>query len=552
MKIIGKKYSALVLVIFILFFVGLFANFVSANIKPIFAKDLYFHDESSNSVVGANVYRQFFPPQLRLNPLIENYKISDWLEAKYWMHVPPAFAYIPYPLYVLDGQVSVEMKRLSYALVTLLTGIFFMAIVRVFLKDFKFLLASFVAVALWLNLPYTKDLIMGFQFGLSDILLAFTTVLSFASVAYFYRHRNEPDRIKTWHYLVIGGLCALPFAAKSMLGLIPFATMILAIIYRRNFFKSLIYIVAGFVVIAAVFYLPLYLASPKIFVYEFMTSFKHFDNYEGWQRPWNIFFTDYLPNRYLIGKQNMNIFFALYALGFVSIFLIKDKTQRAILLVSGIWFLWNLAVVSFVKSKAPNFVYSTILFGIFFVIANISVIVGYIFKRFQKFFEKISVKFVNISIVVLLLVSGGFMLLTSVEAGVAFAKERVNNAQIGENAQFYDLSVYGRDQGWNSDDLVIINSENAYWLRFYVMFISGSEGVHSGQMEDFLSQNRNAKNIVMKKYKRVHFIKKSSGCVADPFYIPHDLIQYSGGYTIYSFNSEKLNHYVPSNKQLCY
>lgn len=552
MRIIGdKKNVSLIFLVFIFLFTALFSNFVKENIKPIFAKDLYFHDESSNSVVGANVYRQFFPPQIRLNPLIDDYKISDWLEAKYWMHIPPLFAYVPYPLYLLDGGVTIEMKRLSYALVTFLTALLLILIAKKYLKSFRFVFASFLAVSLWLLTPYTRDLVVGYRFGLSDIVLAFTTVVSFGGLAYYLFFLRSQNRFDIWRHLLIGASCALPFCAKNMLGLIPAATIFFLLLGSKDKLKKILSFAGGFLIVAGLFYLPLFFASPKVFIFEFMTSFKHFDNYEGWQRPWNIFFTDYLPNNYLLNLRNLYIFFALYILSFFSSISIKDKNSRDLILLSGIWFIFNLAIVSFVKSKAPNFVYSTYLFGLFFIISNVVNAVAFLFGWFDKLVSKISAGFINALMIILIFLSGLVCIIGVSQATKAFAGERANNIQSGGNAKFYDLCMYGKKIGWDKDDLVIIDAPNAYWLRFYVMFVTGAEGVHYEQMANFMRSNEYYREVILNKYKKIHFVKLANVCANDPLYLQFESKITNNGYTIYSYASQKLSDLKPISVQLC-
>lgn len=541
----------LLIFVFVFLFTAIFSNFIKINLGPLFAKDLYAYDESANSVAGANVYRKFFPAQLRLNPLVDDYGLNDWIEAKYWMHIPPLFAYVPYPLYVLDGGVSIEIKRLSYALVTFLTGIIFIIIAKVFFKQFKYILSSFIAACLLLFTPFTKGLIIGFQFGLSDIVLAFATVIAFVGVAYYFIILRQQSKTRLWPYALIGAACALPFCVKSMLGLIPMATVAVMILFDRKGLKKLMYFILGFILIAGAFYIPLCIESPKIFLYEFMTSFKHFDNYEGWQRPWNIFFSDYLPNNYLVNPRNMYLFFGLYALGFISVFLVKEKPQRNLLIVSGIWLIWNLAVVTIVKSKAPNFIYSTYIFGLFFIVANIFIILDYVFSGAQIIFKRFNLRILNAVNLLVIFGAGVYATYCVYRTAVAFADRRANNIQISESAKFYDLAVRGRELGWGSDDLVIIDAPNAYWLRFHVMFVSGSEGVSVAQMAGLVAGNASARSVVMSKYKRVHFIKLSDVCSNNPFFASPDSIWHYNGYTIYSYNSQKLSYLYPREQLLC-
>src|SRR3989344_6576258 len=118
-----KYRKALAVLVLCLAFSTLFIRNTKNDFPLIFKKDLLAHDESSNSVVAANVTRKFFPPMVRVNPLITEQ--GNWMEGPYWQHIPPLFAYVPYLFFKLDGQVTIEVKRLSYAFVTLLTGLLF-------------------------------------------------------------------------------------------------------------------------------------------------------------------------------------------------------------------------------------------------------------------------------------------------------------------------------------------------------------------------------------------------------------------------------------------
>src|SRR3989344_5947442 len=93
------------------------------DLPLVFQKDLLAHDESSNSVVADNLTRKFFPPMVRTNPLVDEQ--GNWMEGPYWQHIPPMFAYVPHIFFEIDGHVTIEVKRLAFAFVTLLTGLLF-------------------------------------------------------------------------------------------------------------------------------------------------------------------------------------------------------------------------------------------------------------------------------------------------------------------------------------------------------------------------------------------------------------------------------------------
>src|SRR3990167_10848016 len=129
-----NKHSKLIVVtMFIMIFATWFSHNVKSDLPLIFQKDLRAHDESSNSTVAANITRQFFPPMIRVNPLDE--KQGNWMEGPFWQHIPPLFTYAPYVFFTLDEQVTIEVKRLSYAFVTLLTGFLFIFSIYKFINN---------------------------------------------------------------------------------------------------------------------------------------------------------------------------------------------------------------------------------------------------------------------------------------------------------------------------------------------------------------------------------------------------------------------------------
>src|SRR5689334_8922814 len=102
-----KYQKPIIVAIFLLIFATWFSHSLKGDLALIFQKDLLAHDESSNSVVAANITRQFFPPMVRVNPL--NPTQGNWMEGPFWQHIPPLFAYVPYLFFKLDGQVTIEM-----------------------------------------------------------------------------------------------------------------------------------------------------------------------------------------------------------------------------------------------------------------------------------------------------------------------------------------------------------------------------------------------------------------------------------------------------------
>src|SRR3989344_4719736 len=145
-----EKYrKTIVVVILMLVFASLFLRNTRSDFPLIFKKDLLAHDESSNSVVAANITRKFFPPMVRVNPLVEQQ--GNWMEGPHWQHIPPLFAYVPYVFFQIDGQVTIEVKRLAFAFVTLLTGLLFIFGVYNYKKSLLAAGAATISAILWVN-----------------------------------------------------------------------------------------------------------------------------------------------------------------------------------------------------------------------------------------------------------------------------------------------------------------------------------------------------------------------------------------------------------------
>ncbi len=76
-----KYKKGLAVVALMAIFVAVFARNTKLDLNLIFQKDLLAHDESSNSVVEANITRKFFPPMVRTNPLVEEQ--GNWMEGPF-------------------------------------------------------------------------------------------------------------------------------------------------------------------------------------------------------------------------------------------------------------------------------------------------------------------------------------------------------------------------------------------------------------------------------------------------------------------------------------
>ena len=142
---------------------------------------------------------------VRVNPLIPIQQQKDWMEGPYWQHTPPLFAYIPLPLFKIDGQVTIEIKRLSYALMVLFGGIIFILSIAKFDKNYLATIAATLAATIWVKTPFTRNLITGLDFGALDIVWAFAVICCFAALCLYLKNDSNIKKI----CLVEIGACRL-------------------------------------------------------------------------------------------------------------------------------------------------------------------------------------------------------------------------------------------------------------------------------------------------------------------------------------------------------
>ena len=159
----------------LLLFCFVFALVMARDWHNIARRDLYAYDETVQSTVAANLTRRAFPPMVQINSLINEQ--GDSMEGPYWQHIPPMFAYMPLPLFAIDGSVSIEMKRLAYAIILLISGMCFIISVSRFEQSRLANAAAAFAAIFSIMTPFTRNLVSGAVFGASDILLARTVVL---------------------------------------------------------------------------------------------------------------------------------------------------------------------------------------------------------------------------------------------------------------------------------------------------------------------------------------------------------------------------------------
>ncbi len=489
----------IILAALLLIFAAIFFRNTASDMPLIFEKDLHSHDESSNSVVAANITRKFFPPMVRVNPL--NEKQGVWMEGPQWQHIPPLFAYVPYLFFKLDGQVSIEVKRLSYAFLVLLTGIIFICSIYLFSRRLIPTIAATAASIFWLNTPFTHALITGYTFGVSDIVLAFTVICAFGGMLwYFSEEKTTRLDYAWWKLCLIVFLVSLPIWAKNLLGAIPAATFFTVLIYdhrtlSRKFWVSL----CAFLGTLLVYYGPLYLESPETFKNEILVAFFHFNNLEGWGRPWHAYFSEYLPGRYLF-KYTLVYWIGL-ALSFVAVLKYRENKKIQILLrLSLLWFAWNLLAISMVESKIANFIFQTYLLSLF-AICLAALIIG---LKFAQKIIRIDVTDYKYLAIPLLLVGILFASNSAWTFGrSASAQRRTPYVYDTEREKFYLTADLMRQQGIGTRDLVIAAvSDNDCWFRYNVLFLTGAES--KTVLEMYF--NDASGSDLQRKYDRLWFV----------------------------------------------
>ena len=459
---------------------------IGGEMDNILKKEFAPMDETVHSVVSANITRKFFPPMVRINPLVEH-RQRAWMEGPYWQHIPPLFMYVPWVFFKLDGKISIEMLRLSYVWVMFVTGALFISTVYLFDSSLLSLIAGTLAVILWMATPFSRGLIYGREFNTSDIVLAFAIICSFTAICYYLR-RDQKDRIRYSTVLMacLAVATTLPVLIKSVLGLIPWATFLILILrdHKRinRYFLVPCFVFLGMV---GVYYGALYFSSPQTFMYEIQVPFFHFKNYEGWGKPWDYFLIFYLPEKYL-GVWT-GIYFSSMIIGLYGLYLhrdvYKDRAKKILLLSIG-WFAWNLLVISIVRTKSPNFIYQSYLLSIFFSIYACILLMKHSnegvtwgrqlqeYSRKNKFLIRFRPWALGILLVIFIGSCGSF--------SNQFYKNRESpRRETSLHERFYYFAEKFHQKGQRGDVICILNTsrdpQEDCIFRYYMLFLTGAE-----------------------------------------------------------------------------
>lgn len=533
--------NGLFIAICTLLFALFFSFILHQDWSLIFKKDLYFHDESVNSVVAANITRKFFPAMVRVNPLSE--QPASWMEGPYWQHIPPLFTYIPYPFFKIDGHVTIEIKRLAYAMVILLTGIIFILTVGFYEKTAIATLSAAIAAILFICTRFTRDLITGIEFGTSDIILAFTAICSFAAVCWYLGHpRHERRQYPLWTFVPATIVLTMPILAKNVLGAIPVTTFLALILAdHRKINRRVLIVFLSFMVLVALYFVPLYWISPATFREALAVPAAHAGDYEGWARPWYVFFVDYIPHRYAVNlalPYGMSVLLGIYYL----LARLKRSTAFNVLALSGGWFLWNLCVVSVIRSKAPNFIFQTYLLSLFFAVYPLLLIISdhYSQCEMRTRIEKIwrhdphivyRSQLAVFMVLLVLVVTVYFALFADISRtrAAAYSYDSIRE-------RFYRFGEVEQRMSADSNDIFVFNSSPSdCWLRYYVLFLTGSE---ARTFDEMLSYGAPVERL-RGRYRRLYFVVSGVNTLPD-IQIPHD-VQDLGDFKVFVFKTADLN-----------
>ena len=502
-------------------FMLVFAITLRRDAGKIANHDLLRWDESTNSVVSANLARRLFPAMLRLNSLVDKaYETYDpmpkdsWLFNAYWQHISPLFAYVPVPFFVVEGKATIETKRLAYALVSFITGCIFIIGVAFFSKELMAAITATIAAMLWIQAPFSRSLVTGKNFGTSDIVLAFTTTLCFVILLWYLRDTASQRTMQPrWRLIFYGIIFSLPLLVKHLLGVIPAVTFFTLFFYDqyctkqdvRSFCLRFFFCIVPFLLLPLLYYGSLWLSSPETFSVEFSVAFKHMGNYEGLGRPWYYFLSYYLPRDYQI-KPWMLVLVSGIILFLILKYKNLEKKQAVLLFLPAGLFFANLIMVSLVTSKTPNTMFQSYLFFIFIGLYSLVLLLPFpIFSRAALPVRKIT----HFLLIVMFAVT---MLFATREFYLAQKEiyQKGNSSSLNTvHKRCYAFAECARDIGWGVGDLILLKTGyDDFWITYYFIFHTGAE---TRMYDNFLAiARKQGKEFFIKrlreKYLRIIFI----------------------------------------------
>jgi len=140
--------------------------------------------------------------------------------------------------------------------------------------------------------------------------------------------------------------------------------------------------------------------------------------------------------------------------------------------LSGSWFAFNLLVVSFIRSKSPNFLFQSFLLALFFIL----VLLG---RAWSREFQLARLS-------------------------------RVSPAS--PRSALFEVAERFRDQGWDTRDLLILDTDgDSEWQTYGFLFVSGVETRTLGQLRDFAAKRPDFEAFARQRYRRIGTLHQIRG-----------------------------------------
>ena len=308
----------------------------------------------------------------------------------------------------------------------------------------------------------------------------------------------------------------MPLLVKNALGALPLFLLFVFLIY--GYLKKcvpliqLIYTLLLPLFMCGLYYGTCYWKSPEAFQASFFVSVDHFGNYEGWKRPWHYFITHYLPNRYLQFMWWPFVGATVIAIGLWNS--MANGTKKFVLTIFFGYFLLNLIAVSFVTSKSANFILQGYLFILFFVLyilisklinvlPGIDTIKNLLFKAHRV-----------LGVVLIAIFLALFL------ANILAIKNHRTEAYnyVTQNEHFYHFGELSRTVNYSNErSLYVLDTDTLtysdsiafkdpdYWLRYYILFNTGSEARRIEEIIDF-NKEFSVANKVKYQYDKVYLV----------------------------------------------
>jgi hypothetical protein len=271
------------------------------------------------------------------------------------------------------------------------------------------------------------------------------------------------------------------------------------------------------------------LSSPDAFKNEILLPLMHTgQNFEGWGRPWHYFLSTYLPELYF--HRFWIPFILVFLFGLVAIFRtqINRRTKRLLILCSG-WFLWNLLAISIVSAKVPNFAYQSVIFGIFFAIYSLILLIT------NKIAFDIDGRYAKRIVRVGSVLAVALFLYTSAHTINKFKTTRASSySYISEHEKYYQFGELAQKESDTKDIFILNATADDCWFRYYILFLTGAEARTFDEVYGIADVED-----IKDKYNKVYFVLPKTSERPD-LGVNYEVEDY-GDYTAYVFNTKDLS-----------